>query len=60
MDGRAYHLHLTAAGRKEVELNDRRSDEFVRQMLVQLPEKDCEELVNCMERITGILRRVKV
>jgi DNA-binding MarR family transcriptional regulator len=59
-DGRAYHLHLTAAARKEVELNDRRSDEFVRQMLVQLPEKDCEELVDCMERITGILRRVKV
>ena len=43
-DGRAYQLYLTSAGRKEVEVNDRLSDKFVRQMLVQLPEKDCEEL----------------
>lgn len=57
-DGRAYFLHLTSAGRKEVELNDHMSNEFVRQMLVQLPEKDCEELVDCMRRITGILERV--
>ena len=56
----AKYYRLTAAGRKEVELNDRRSDEFVRQMLAQLPEKDCEALVDCMDRITGILRRVKL
>jgi DNA-binding MarR family transcriptional regulator len=59
-DGRAYHLHLTPAGRKEIELYDRLSDEFVQQMLVQLPEKDCEELVNCMQRITRILRQVRL
>jgi|SRR5580692_11231602 DNA-binding MarR family transcriptional regulator len=59
-DGRAYHLHLTAAGRKKVELYDRLSNEFVRQMLVQLSEKDCEELVDCMQRITGILERVRM
>jgi DNA-binding MarR family transcriptional regulator len=59
-DGRAYHLHLTSAGRKKVELYDHLSDEFVRQMLVQLAERDCEELVNCMQRITRILQGVRM
>ena len=58
-DARAYELYLTAAGRKEVELCDRRSDEFVRQMLVQLPEGDREELIGCMRRITEILGKVE-
>jgi DNA-binding MarR family transcriptional regulator len=59
-DGRAYQLYLTPAGKKEFALYDRMSDEFVKQMLVQLPEKDCEELINCMRRITGILQQVNL
>ena len=59
-DGRAYHLYLTAIGRKELEFYNHLSDEFVKQILVQLPEKDCEELINCMRQITGILQRVKL
>jgi DNA-binding MarR family transcriptional regulator len=59
-DGRAYQLYLTPVGRKEVDLYDHLSDEFVKQMLIQLPKKDCEELINCMQRITGILQRVKL
>ena len=59
-DGRAYHLYLTPIGRKELDLYNHLSDEFVKQILVQLPEKDCEELINCMRQITGILQRVKL
>jgi DNA-binding MarR family transcriptional regulator len=59
-DGRSYQLYLTPVGKKEFVLYDRMSDEFVKQMLVQLPEKDCEELINCMRQITGILQRVKL
>jgi DNA-binding MarR family transcriptional regulator len=59
-DGRAYQLYLTPVGRKEIDLYDHLSDEFVKQMLIQLPKKDCEELINCMQRITGILQRVKL
>lgn len=59
-DARAYQLYLTPVGKKEFELYDHLSDEFVKQMLVQLPEKDCEELINCMRRITGILQRVRL
>ena len=58
-DGRAYELWLTSAGRKVFEGYDRKSDEFVRQMLVQLREGECEELVGCMRRITEILGRVR-
>ena len=58
-DGRAYQLYLTAAGRKEFTIYDHKSDEYVRQMLLQLPEQECEELVECMRRITGILERVR-
>ena len=59
-DGRAYHLYLTPIGRKELDLYNHLSDEFVKQILVQLPEKDCEELINCMRQITRILQRVKL
>jgi len=59
-DGRAYELRLTAAGRKEFETYNRMSDEFVEQMLVQLPEKECDELVKCMRRVTEILGKVGV
>lgn len=59
-DGRAYQLHLTASGRKEFAVYDGKSDEFVRQMLTQLPEKDCDELVECMRRITKILGNVRL
>ena len=57
-DGRAFHLYLTAAGRKEFEGYDRMSDEFVRQMLGQVPEAEREELVGCMRRIMEVLGRV--
>jgi DNA-binding MarR family transcriptional regulator len=58
-DGRAYELRLTTAGRKEFEVNNRRSDEFVKQMLLQLPDAECEELVQCMRRVTEILKKVE-
>jgi DNA-binding MarR family transcriptional regulator len=58
-DGRSYRLYLTEAGRKEFSIYDRLSDDYVRQILVQLPDQECEELVECMRRITGILERVK-
>jgi DNA-binding MarR family transcriptional regulator len=59
-DGRAYQLYLTEAGRKEFSIYDRLSDDYVKQILVQLPDRECEELVECMRRITGILGRVKL
>ncbi|GGB24762.1 MarR family winged helix-turn-helix transcriptional regulator [Puia dinghuensis] len=59
-DARSYQLRLTAAGRKEFEVCDRMSSDFVRQMLVQLREEECEELVGCMRRVTEILGRVRV
>jgi len=57
-DGRAFHLYLTAAGRKEFEGYDRMSDEFVRQLLAQVAEGEREELVGCMRRIMEVLGRV--
>ena len=59
-DGRAYHLQLTPVGRKEFEVYNRLSDDYVRQILVQIPEKDCETLLECMRRITKILEGVKL
>ncbi len=59
-DGRTYHLQLTALGRKEFEVYDRLSDDYVRQILAQLPDKDCEVLVECMRRITEILEAVRL
>ena len=59
-DGRAYELRLTAAGRKEFAVYDRMSDEFVKQLLVQLGEAEREELVGCMRRVEEILGRVRV
>jgi DNA-binding MarR family transcriptional regulator len=50
---------LTEAGRKEFSIYDRMSDDYVRQILVQLPDQEFEELVECMRRITGILEGVK-
>ena len=58
-DGRAYFLTLTAAGIKEFTIYDRLSDEYVKQILAQISEKDCEVLVECMGRITGILEGVR-
>jgi DNA-binding MarR family transcriptional regulator len=59
-DGRVYHLRLTAVGRKEFEIYDRMSDAYVRQILAQLPERDCEVLVECMRKIGGILEGVRL
>ena len=59
-DGRVYHLRLTPVGRKEFEVYDRMSDAYVRQILAQLPEADCEVLVECMRKIGGILEGVRL
>jgi len=59
-DARAYRLQLTALGKKEFGVYDRLSDEYVRQILGQLPGADCKRLVACMEEITGILGEVKL
>jgi DNA-binding MarR family transcriptional regulator len=60
VDGRAYHLQLTPVGKKEFEVYDRLSDDYVKQILAQLPDKECEALVECMRRITEILGGVKL
>ena len=59
-DGRAYHLSLTALGRKEFGVYDRLSDDYVKQILGQISERDCEVLVDCMRKITGILGEVRL
>src|SRR5580692_4566743 len=59
-DGRAYHLQLTPAGKKEFSVYDRLSDVYVKQILAQIPDKDCEVLVECMRRISVILADVKL
>lgn len=59
-DGRAYHLQLTALGKREFGVYDRLSDVYVRQILAQLPGVDCERLVECMEEITAILGGVRL
>ena len=60
VDGRAYHLQLTALGKKEFSVYDRLSDDYVKQILAQIPDKDCEALVECMRRISEILAEVKL
>ena len=59
-DGRVYHLRLTAVGRKEFEVYDRMSDAYVRQILGQISDRDCEVLVECMRKIGGILEGVRL
>ena len=59
-DGRAYHLQLTALGKKEFEVYDRLSDDYVKQILARIPDKDCEVLVECMQKIEEILVEVKL
>ena len=59
-DGRAYHLQLTPIGKKEFSVYDRLSDDYVKQILAQIPDKDCEALVECMRRISEILAEVKL
>lgn len=59
-DGRAYRLALTALGRREFAVYDRLSDAYVRQILTQLEDRDCEELVECMRKITAILEGVRL
>ncbi len=59
-DGRAYHLQLTALGKKEFEVYDRLSDDYVKQILAQISDKDCEILVECMRKITAILSSAEI
>jgi DNA-binding MarR family transcriptional regulator len=59
-DGRTYHLALTGAGRKEFEVYDKLSDEYARQILVQVTEREREELMACMRRIKEILEGVRI
>ena len=59
-DGRVYHLRLTTVGRKEFEVYDRMSDAYVRQILAQISDRDCEVLVECMRKIGGILEGVRL
>ena len=60
-DGRAYHLYLTAIGRKELDFYNHLSDETVRQIASAATEFDCDiELMNWFRQITGILQRVKL
>jgi DNA-binding MarR family transcriptional regulator len=59
-DGRAYQLQLTPIGKKEFAVYDRLSDDYVKQILAQVPDKDCEALVECMRRISAILGGVRL
>jgi DNA-binding MarR family transcriptional regulator len=56
-DGRAFHLHLTAAGKKEFEIHDAVTHNQVQQILSQLSGKDCEKLIHCMGQIKEILSK---
>ncbi|HVU95280.1 MAG TPA: MarR family winged helix-turn-helix transcriptional regulator [Puia sp.] len=58
-DARSYQLHLTALGRREFEKHNQMTNEFVRQMLEKLPAAECEEMIQCMRRITEILGKVE-
>ena len=59
-DGRAYHLQLTPVGKKEFEVYGLLSDDYVNQILAQIPDKNCEALVECMREIPAILEGVKL
>jgi len=59
-DGRAYYLQLTAVGKKEFDMYDRLSDDYVMQILAQIPNRDCEVLVECMRKISEILGEVRL
>ena len=39
---------------------DRMSDAYVRQILAQISDRDCEVLVECMRKIGGILEGVRL
>jgi DNA-binding MarR family transcriptional regulator len=59
-DARVYHLQLTALGKREFGVYDKLSDDYVKQILAQLPEEDCAVLIASMEKITAILGRVRL
>src|SRR3954447_16126963 len=54
-DGRVRVARLTAAGRRELELLDRRSDDLVRSMLDPLRPRQREELVSAMATVERLL-----
>jgi DNA-binding MarR family transcriptional regulator len=56
-DGRANHISLTPAGRKEYEVLDREADEQVEKILKSLSPGECRKLVDSMTAIRRILSK---
>lgn len=59
-DGRVSNLSLTKSGKKEFEVIDRASDSQVKNLLLQLNDKECEILIKSMSQIKEILSRYKL
>jgi DNA-binding MarR family transcriptional regulator len=56
-DGRSSSLYLTGAGEQEFEIVDAATHNQVKQILSQLSEKDCKNLIACMTQIKKILSK---
>jgi len=54
-DGRSFQLFLTKQGKKQYKLLNEASHNHIKEILSQLAEKDCEILVESMNRIREIL-----
>ena len=54
-DRRIQHLVLSSLGKAQIQALNVKSDEQIAQILNSLPEKEKEELVDCMKRIKRIL-----
>ena len=58
-DGRAVHLTLTPAGRKEFETLNRESDKQIQEILEKLSSGDCERMTGYMAEIRSLLTQPK-
>ena len=54
-DGRAYHLYMTATGKKEFEGLNRTSHNHIEALLSDLSDIECDRLVTNMSEIRSIL-----
>ena len=59
-DGRVFNLSLTKSGKKEFEVIDEASDKQVKNLLLQLNEREREVLIKSMSQIKEILSRYKL
>ena len=59
-DGRVVHLHVTSPGMKEYEAQDVVAHKQIKEILSQLSEKDCKNLIAAMLQIKEILSKPKL